>query len=109
MDPLDRREEMPPAKAMRDAAAALLQRAARPGDERGARLRRPLPDPHRRWLEYRPEARPGVGLASRDPAASKAAHGVVATVPSPHASAQTEAVMAHEEVRRGREGEGQRR
>ena len=95
---------MPPAKAMRDAAAALLQRAARPGDERGARLRRPLPDPHRRWLEYRPEPRPGVSLAELDPGARKAAHRLLATGLSPHAYAQAMAVVALEEVRDRREG-----
>jgi hypothetical protein len=69
-------------------------------------------DPARRWLEYRPETRPGATLAAMDGPARKAAHRLLATALSPHAYAQAMAVVALEEVldraegwRRGRHSE----
>jgi uncharacterized protein DUF3500 len=52
----------------------------------------------RRWLEYRPEPRPGVCLAGISPAARKAAHRLLATALSEHAFAQALAIVALEEV-----------
>ena len=62
----------------------------------------------RRWLEYRPEPRPGACLAELSPAARKAAHRLLATALSEHAFAQALAIVALEEVlderERGRRG-----
>lgn len=66
-------------------------------------------DDARRWLEYRPNPRPGVCLADLDPPARKAAHRLLATGLSPHAYAQAMAIMALEEVLDRREGWGRRR
>ena len=87
---------------MRGAAAALLglltgeQRtlAALPFDD----------DKARRWLEYRPEARPGACLATLSQPARKAAHRLLATGLSEPAYAQALAVTALEEVLDRREG-----
>lgn len=86
---------------MRTAAAALLNRL---DDERLALAHRPLGDQRLRWLEYRPEARPGVCLADLDRAARKAAHRLLATGLSPHAHAQAMTIMALEEVLDRQEG-----
>jgi hypothetical protein len=96
----------PIAASMRAAAADLLtalddsqrELAALPfGDE-----------PLRRWLEYRPEPRPGACLALLSPAARKAAHRLLATALSEHAFAQAMVIVALEEVldlrERGRAG-----
>ncbi|NUT33944.1 MAG: DUF3500 domain-containing protein [Hamadaea sp.] len=95
---------------MRSAAAGLLSALTPPDRERAA-----LPfadDAARRWIEYRPEPRPGVDLAALDRTARKAAHRLLATGLSPHAYAQAMAVVALEEVldrsegwRRGRHSE----
>jgi Protein of unknown function (DUF3500) len=76
---------------------------------------RPFDDGERRWLEYRPEYRPGLLLADMGPAARKAAHRLLAAALSPPAYAQAMAVIALEEVldrqegwRRGRHSEDYR-
>ncbi|MEV8503231.1 DUF3500 domain-containing protein [Actinoplanes sp. NPDC051475] len=72
-------------------------------------------DRHRRWIEYRPEPRPGLSLADLAPGPRKAAHRLLATALSPAAFAQAMAVVALEEVldrredgRRGRHSEDYR-
>src|SRR5580700_10099908 len=55
-------------------------------------------DALRRWLEYRPEPRPGACLAPATPAARKAAHRLLATGLSEHAFAQAMVIVALEEV-----------
>jgi hypothetical protein len=52
----------------------------------------------RRWLEYRPEPRPGACLALLTPDARKAAHVLLATGLSEHAFAQAMVIVALEEV-----------
>ena len=52
----------------------------------------------RRWIEYRPEPRPGVSLADLGLEARKAAHRLLATALSPPAFAQAMSVIALEEV-----------
>lgn len=73
-------------------------------DEQVAAAHRPFDDGERRWLEYRPEHRPGLLLADMGPAARKAAHRLLATALSPPAYAQAMAVIALEEVLDRREG-----
>ncbi|MFC0004393.1 DUF3500 domain-containing protein [Micromonospora siamensis] len=88
--------EDPLPEQMRAAAVALLtaldeparHRATYPFDDDGAR----------RWLEYRPRARPGACLAELDVAGRKAAHRLLATALSPAAYAQAMAIVALEEV-----------
>jgi hypothetical protein len=81
---------------MRAEATALLDSL----DEASSRLAaRPFPDdPARRTIEYRPMPRPGASLSTVDPTARKAAHRLLATALSPHAFAQSMAIMALEEV-----------
>ncbi|WP_117211410.1 DUF3500 domain-containing protein [Allorhizocola rhizosphaerae] len=87
---------------MREAARGLLaaldeQQRALAGlrfDDAGAR----------RWIEYRPESRPGASLSNMDDRARKAAHRLLATGLSPHAYAQAMAIVALEEVLDRREG-----
>ncbi|MEV6634527.1 DUF3500 domain-containing protein [Actinoplanes sp. NPDC051470] len=68
-------------------------------DERQAAVaRRPFGDGQRRWLEYRPEPRPGLLLGDMGPVARKAAHRLLATALAPPAYAQAMAVIALEEV-----------
>jgi hypothetical protein len=55
-------------------------------------------DGERRWIEYRPEPRPGLSLADLGVTARKAAHRLLATALSPPAFAQAMAVIALEEV-----------
>ncbi|SRR6185437_7105947 len=55
-------------------------------------------DGARRWLEYRPEARPGACLAGLAIPARKAAHRLLATGLSDHAFAQAVTITALEEV-----------
>ncbi len=81
---------------MRAAATVLLSRL-----DGAARARGQLPftdDASRRWLEYRPQPRPGVCLADLDRAGHKAAQVLLATALSTHAYAQAVSVMATEEV-----------
>jgi hypothetical protein len=87
----------------REAAAFL---AALDDDQR-ATAARSFNDGQRRWLEYRPEPRPGLILADLGLTARKAAHRLLATALSPPAYAQAMAVIALEEVLDRREG-GQR-
>jgi hypothetical protein len=63
----------------------------------------------RRWIEYRPEPRPGLILAGLGVEARKAAHRLLGTALSPPAFAQAMAVTALEEVLDRREGGVQRR
>jgi len=84
------------AAQMRRAASVLLAalderqlgRAALPFEDSAAR----------RWLEYRPEWRPGACLADLTQAGRKAAHRLLATALSEHAYAQAMVVVALEEV-----------
>jgi hypothetical protein len=81
---------------MRVAATALLSGIGDP--LRAAACRLFEDDAARRWLEYRPEPRPGVSLEVLDRATRKAAHRLLATALSPHAYAQAMTVVALEEV-----------
>src|SRR5947209_9544472 len=84
--------------------------------DRAAEARRAFDDEKaRRWIEYRPEPRPGVSLADLDPAGRKAAHQLLACALSTHAFAQAAGIMALEEVldraeggRRGRHSDDYR-
>jgi len=87
---------------MRSAATALL--ASLDGPQRDLAERSFADHAARRWLEYRPRARPGACLAGLDPAARKAAHRLLATALSDHAYAQAMAIIALEEVLDRREG-----
>jgi hypothetical protein len=76
--------------------------------DRAAEARRPFDDDGaRRWIEYRPEPRPGVSLAELAGPGRKAAHRLLADVLSTHAFAQAAGIMALEEVLDRAEG-GQR-
>jgi hypothetical protein len=87
---------------MRSAAAALLGSLAGPELELAAR---PFADDAaRRWLEYRPNPRPGACLADLSREARKAAHRMLATGLSEHAYAQAMVIIALEEVLDRREG-----
>ena len=55
-------------------------------------------DAARRWIEYRPEPRPGGRLALMSVAARKAAHRLLAAALSEHCFAQAMAIVALEEV-----------
>jgi Protein of unknown function (DUF3500) len=81
---------------MRSAAVALLKVL----DDRQLELAaRPFgDDAARRWLEYRPEPRPGASLADMDVEARKAAHRLLSTGLSEHAYAQAMVITALEEV-----------
>ena len=96
----------PTAASMRATAAELL---AALDDEQRELAALPFGDEAlRRWLEYRPEPRPGACLALATPAARKAAHRLLATGLSEHAFAQAMVITALEEVldlrERGRVG-----
>lgn len=81
---------------MRGAAATLLQQL---DDDQLALAQLPFTDDAaRRWLEYRPEPRPGACLAMLTTAARKAAHRLLATALSDRAFAQVMAIVALEEV-----------
>jgi uncharacterized protein DUF3500 len=81
---------------MRAAAVSLLGRL---DEEQRALAARPFADDAaRRWLEYRPRHRPGACLAELTPAATKAAHRLLATGLSEHAYAQAMGIVALEEV-----------
>jgi len=58
----------------------------------------------RRWLEYRPNRRPGACIGQMTAAARKAAHRLLATGLSEHAYAQAMVIIALEEVLDRREG-----
>ena len=66
-------------------------------------------DAARRWIEYRPESRPGACLAVLSPDARKAAHRLLATALSDRAFAQALAIVALEEVLDRREAGALRR
>jgi hypothetical protein len=87
--------------AMRDQAHAFLTAL---DDDRRAAAIRAFDDGQRRWLEYRPAARPGLSLEDMGRDARKAAHRLLATALSPPAYAQAMAVIALEEVLDRREG-----
>jgi hypothetical protein len=81
---------------MRRAATTLLQQL---DDDQLALARlRFADDAARRWLEYRPEPRPGACLATLSLAGRKAAHRLLATALSDRAFAQAMAIVALEEV-----------
>jgi hypothetical protein len=81
---------------MRRAAASLL---AGLGDRQRAAAQAAFSDDTmRRWIEYRPQRRPGACLGDLDPASRKAAHKLLATGLSPHAYAQAMTIVALEEV-----------
>ncbi|MGB6453976.1 MAG: DUF3500 domain-containing protein [Streptosporangiaceae bacterium] len=81
---------------MRGAAATLLQQL---DDDQRALAQLPFTDDAaRRWLEYRPEPRPGACLATLTTDARKAAHRLLATALSDRAFAQVMAIVALEEV-----------
>jgi hypothetical protein len=84
------------AAQMRQAASAVLGLF---DDEQ--RLTGSLPfadDAARRWIEYRPEPRPGACLATLSTDGRKAAHRLLATALSDRAFAQAMAIVALEEV-----------
>jgi hypothetical protein len=84
---------------MRHAATALLA-----GTE-GARAAAAFDDDAaRRWIEYRPQPRPGLSIAELGISARKAAHRLLATALSPPAYAQAMTVLALEEILDRREG-----
>jgi hypothetical protein len=81
---------------MRHAATTLLQQL---DDDQLALAHLPFgDDAARRWLEYRPEPRPGACLATLTLAGRKAAHRLLATALSDRAFAQAMAIVALEEV-----------
>ncbi len=80
---------------MRAAAAALRDSVPSPVRER---MVLPFDDPRRRWLEYRPRARPGLTLGELPADARKNAHRLLATALSAPAYAQAMAIVALEEV-----------
>src|SRR5215469_16610631 len=95
------------AAQMRQAAMALLRHLDDEQRQLGA-----LPftdDAARRWIEYRPESRPGACLAVLSPDARKAAHRLLATALSDRAFAQALAIVALEEVLDRREAGALRR
>lgn len=87
---------------MRAAAAALL---AGLDDQQRAQAALPFTDDQsRRWLEYRPERRPGACLAGFSLAGRKTAHRLLATGLSEPGYAQAMAIVSLEEVLDRREG-----
>jgi hypothetical protein len=92
---------------IQSAAARLL---AALDDRQRAHGTRPFAaDADRRWIEYRPEPRPGQPLAGLGTDARKAVFRLVATGLSPSAFAQTMAIIGLEEVLDRREGYGRNR
>jgi Protein of unknown function (DUF3500) len=81
---------------MRTAATALL--AALDDGQRSLAARPFADDAARRWLEYRPNHRPGACIAELSGSARKAAHRLLATGLSEHAFAQAMGIVALEEV-----------
>ena len=90
------------AEQMRVAGLALL--AGLTDEQRPAAALAFADDQARRWLEYRPERRPGACLAALSPAARKAAHRLLATGLSEPGYAQAMAIVALEEVLDRKEG-----
>lgn len=91
------------ATEMRSAATRLLD-----GLDDAERALGALPfssDPARRWLEYRPERRPGACLGTLSLASRKAAHRLLATGLSEHAFTQAMVIVTLEEVLDRRERE----
>jgi hypothetical protein len=87
---------------MRSAATALLHALRGPQLELAAH---PFgDDTGRRWIEYRPEPRPGACIADMDRDARKAAHRLLSTGLSEHAYAQAMVIIALEEVLDRQEG-----
>jgi Protein of unknown function (DUF3500) len=84
------------AASMRAAAAELL--AALDDSQRQFAALPFADEASRRWLEYRPEPRPGACLALLTPDARKAAHVLLGTGLSEHAFAQAMVIVALEEV-----------
>ena len=84
------------AAQMRSAATGLLE--ALEGEQRAAAALPFDDEAARRWIEYRPNHRPGAGLDLMSPAARKAAHRLLATALSDHCYAQAMAIVALEEV-----------
>ncbi len=84
------------AAQMRSAATALLRQFD--DDQREVAHLPFADDAARRWLEYRPEPRPGACLALLTPAGRKAAHRLLATALSDRAFVQAMAIVALEEV-----------
>ncbi len=82
--------------AMRAAAATLLRSLDEP-QLAGASIDF-SDETTRRWIEYRPRARPGACLADMDRDGRKAAHRLLATALSTHTFAQVMTIMALEEV-----------
>src|SRR5216683_5345402 len=80
---------------MRSAATALLKML---DGRQHALAARSFGDDDRRWLEYRPEPRPGACIAELSGDARKAAHRLLSTALSDHAYAQAMAIIALEEV-----------
>lgn len=84
------------AASMRQAATQLLGQL---NDEQRSLAALPFgDDAARRWIEYRPQPRPGACLALLTPAGRKAAHRLLATALSDRAFAQAMAIVALEEV-----------
>jgi Protein of unknown function (DUF3500) len=81
---------------MRSAATVLLK--ALQGRQLELAARPFADDAARRWLEYRPESRPGACLADMSREARKAAHQLLSTGLSEHAYAQAMVIIALEEV-----------
>ena len=100
--PADALPDNPLPGQMRGAAAALLGLLT---EEQRTLVALPFGDDKaRRWLEYRPEARPGACLAALSQPARKAAHRLLATGLSEPAYAQAMTITALEEVLDRREG-----
>lgn len=87
---------------MRQAASALLRELD--GDQRELAALPFDDDAARRWLEYRPERRPGACLARLTIPARKAAHRLLATGLSEHCFAQAMIIAGLEEVLDVQEG-----
>ena len=87
---------------MRSAALALL--AALDGPQRALAAQPFSDDAARRWLEYRPQRRPGASIARMSETPRKAAHRLLATGLSEHAYAQAMTIIALEEVLDRQEG-----
>ncbi len=81
---------------MRSAATVLLKSLS--GRDRQLAARAFADDRARRWLEYRPQRRPGACIADMSREARKAAHRLLATGLSDHAYAQAMVIIALEEV-----------
>ena len=87
---------------MRLAGTALLRSLS--GPERALAALPFADDAARRWLEYRPEPRPGASIADMSREARKAAHRLLATGLSEHAYTQAMIIIALEEVLDRQEG-----